>query len=156
MIRVLHEIDLPELRLIEEATQITPWTEAVFQRCFEADYPGWIIEKEGKTAGFIFVSVSQVTNECHILNICVSPPFQHQGLGEKMLEFVIDWAKENGAVMVYLEVRRSNYRAIRLYEKANFKMIGERKGYYPSARGMEDALVFARDLGIEGWLEVFK
>ena len=51
--------------------------------------------------------------------------------------------------MVYLEVRRTNTPAISMYRNMNFKHIGERKNYYPTAKGSEDALIFVRDLGLE-------
>jgi ribosomal-protein-alanine N-acetyltransferase len=43
-------------------------------------------------------------------------------------------------------VRRSNSHAISLYQKMNFHLVGERKEYYPTLSGYEDALVFAKRL----------
>ena len=148
-IRYAKETDLLELLAIEEEAQLAPWSEAAFQRCWEADYPGWCIEHEGKIVGFILLSLA--SGECHILNLCVSPAFQRQGFGKRLLVFALVWAKEQGAGVVYLEVRRSNIQAIALYRKMNFKQIGERKNYYlvsPVSNDREDALVFARDLSI--------
>ena len=42
---------------------------------------------------------------------------------------------------VYLEVRESNFSAIRLYNKAGFTEVGQRRGYYPTEFGREDALL---------------
>ena len=63
-----------------------------------------------------------------------------------MLEYALDYAKQQGAMAAYLEVRRSNTPAIALYQKMQFLPIGERKNYYTTVSGSEDALVFARNL----------
>lgn len=146
-IRLFGEIDFPKLLAIEEMTQVSPWSEAAFKRCWEANYPGWLMEENDETIGFILLSL--VAGECHILNLCIHPGQQKKGNGHKLLSFALRWAKHQGAGVVYLEVRRSNLAAISLYRKMNFKLIGERKNYYPGIKVSEDALVFARDIGIE-------
>jgi ribosomal-protein-alanine N-acetyltransferase len=148
----IDETDLEKLVSIEEDTQVSPWSEAAFIRCLESNYPGWVIEIDGTLQGFVFISLA--SGECHVLNLCIHPKQQRQGLGCKILTCALMWAKEQGAGIVYLEVRRSNLSAISLYRKMNFKLIGERKSYYATPKGPEDALVFARDLGIEGEREI--
>jgi [ribosomal protein S18]-alanine N-acetyltransferase len=150
---VLLNSDLEALLAIEVLTQTSPWSRAAFERCYEAGYPGWVIEDDGHIVGFIIGSLATITAECHILNLCMHPKSQGKGLGSSLLDCAIEWAKQQGAVMVYLEVRRSNYAAIKLYQKMHFKLIGERKNYYPTAKGYEDALVFARDLSVENLIE---
>ncbi|MDR3477932.1 MAG: ribosomal protein S18-alanine N-acetyltransferase [Gammaproteobacteria bacterium] len=151
MIRSFLQSDIPQALPIEEATQIAPWSEVAFLRCFEAKYPGWVIEDQGQVVGFVLLSLA--VGECHILNLCIHPKAQRRGFGRQLMEYALDWAKEQGAGIVYLEVRRSNLAAILLYQNMHFKQIGERKDYYPAGRGREDALVFARDIGIEVFLE---
>jgi ribosomal-protein-alanine N-acetyltransferase len=151
-IRRFSDIDMQKVVSIEADAQVSPWSEAAFQRCLEANYPGWVLEIDGISAGFIFLSLA--SGECHVLNLCIHPTYQRKGLGRKLLICALMWAKEQGAGIVYLEVRRSNHNAIALYRNMNFKSIGERKGYYSTPKGPEDALVFARDLGIEGEKEI--
>jgi len=139
--------DLPQLLAIEESTQAIPWNEATFKHCFDVKYPGWVLEEERKIQGFIIISLHD--GECHILNLCVAMPSQRQGLGTKLLTDMIRMVKAKGAVIAYLEVRKSNSRAIRLYKNLRFIQIGERKNYYPLPEGREDALIFAKDLGID-------
>ena len=152
MIRPVFMGDLPTLQVIEEATQHAPWSLAAFERCFEARYPGWVMEESGEVIGFLLVSLT--AGECHILNLCIRPDRQRQGWGRQLLEYGLDWAKSMKAAMIYLEVRRSNHSAIQLYLKMHFKQIGERRQYYTLPKGgKEDALVFARDIGTELLLE---
>ena len=93
-----------------------------------------------------FIVVSLHADECHILNVCVAHQFQRQGLGKKLLEHTLQYAKSIGIMIAYLEVRRSNERAIALYRQYDFQLIGERKEYYPTVNGHEDALIFAKNL----------
>lgn len=146
-LRLLDENDLPQLLSIENAVHVAPWPEDVFRRCLQAGYFGWVAEHETQILGFIFVSLQ--ASECHILNICVAPEYQHQGFGRQLLAYALTEVKKKGAGIAFLEVRRSNQHAIALYHQFEFIKIGERKGYYPSLQGAEDALVFAKDLANE-------
>ena len=54
-----------------------------------------------------------------------------QGVGSKLLEAVIDFAKHTAhAEIISLEVRKDNLRAIRLYEKYGFQKIGSFPGFF--------------------------
>jgi ribosomal-protein-alanine N-acetyltransferase len=144
MIRTLYQADLSKILVIEQAVHIAPWTEETFKACFQAGYLGWAAEVEGTLVGFIIVSTNR--DECHILNIGIALNYQHQGWGRKLLAHALNHAKQLGIGITYLEVRRSNSRAISLYKKMEFILIGERKDYYPTVAGHEDALIFARSL----------
>ena len=144
MLRAIHRSDISQLLTIENAVHVVPWTEETFKACFDAGYLGWMIEVEQKMLGFIIIS--QTADECHVLNICVARAHQHKGLGRKLLNYALDYARKNHVMIAYLEVRRSNTRAISLYEKMKFHQVGERKGYYPTVSGNEDALIFAMTL----------
>jgi ribosomal-protein-alanine N-acetyltransferase len=86
--------------------------------------------------------MSIAVGEAHLLNLCVSPQEQNQGIGRKLLEHVISVAKSHADTM-FLEVRPTNTAAIFLYESVGFNEIGVRKGYYPAKNGREDAIMFA-------------
>lgn len=144
MMRTLFQTDIAQLLRIENSVHVTPWSEDTFKTCFQAGYIGWAVEKDKKVIGFIIIS--QTAEECHILNLCVDREFQHQGWGSKLLEHALAHAKKHGINIAYLEVRRSNSRAISLYKKMRFHPVGERKGYYPTVGGHEDALIFAISL----------
>jgi len=144
MIRTLFKSDLNQLLEIEKLVHVTPWTEDTFKTCFNSGYVGWVIELDKKIIGFIIISLT--ADECHILNLCVVHEFQHQGWGWRLLENALIHAKQKGISIAYLEVRKSNTRAISLYRGMQFQLIGQRKNYYPTEAGNEDALIFALDL----------
>lgn len=142
MLRTLYKSDLPQLLAIENAVHVAPWAEETFAICFKHHCKGWVIELDKHVVGFILISFS--TEECHLLNVCVAHAQQHKGYGRKLLEQALAYAREEGIGMMYLEVRESNSRAIALYEKSGFQVVGKRKDYYPTVSGREDALILAK------------
>lgn len=144
LLRKMVRDDLPHLLQIEAATQGAPWTEETFKTVFEHAYEGVVLEINGHVAGFIVLSMQ--LDECHVLNLCVAHPYQHKGYGRKLMEYGLMQARKLNLAIVYLEVRRSNKRAIALYTSLQFRLIGERRDYYQTAHGPEDALVYAVSL----------
>jgi [ribosomal protein S18]-alanine N-acetyltransferase len=147
MLRILHETDLPQLLVIEKLTQKQPCPAETSRPCWQAGYSGWVVEQEDKVLGFILATLH--VGETHILNLCIHPDFQRRGYGRQLLVHLLDVAKEKGNGVAFLEVRRSNLGAIELYKNEGFVRIGERKNYYPSQQGREDALIFAKDLRVQ-------
>jgi len=83
----------------------------------------------------------------HLLNITVQPASQGRGLARVLLDFMQQYGREQGFESVLLEVRRSNARAIAVYQSAGFAEIGKRKNYYPvDAHTREDAIVMRKIL----------
>lgn len=79
----------------------------------------------------------------HITTIAVAPPHRQRGVGELILNALIDGAYELNAQYLSLEVRVSNLTAQRLYLKYGFRPVGQRAHYYID--NQEDALVMWTD-----------
>lgn len=84
-----------------------------------------------------FIHIEDHFDFIDIINIAVDKNYQHEGIGSKLLEYVINLNKR-----IILEVRSSNTNAIKLYTKYGFKNINIRKNYY----GNEDAIVMERSI----------
>jgi len=136
--------DVPGIMAIEEQIYEYPWTEGIFSDCIRVGYFGWVYEVENIIQAYGLISIA--ANEAHILNLCVAPAFQGQGLGKKMLYKLLDTAETYKVQSVFLEVRVSNDVAISLYDNMGFNQLGVRKDYYPDKNGKEDALVFGKEL----------
>jgi ribosomal-protein-alanine N-acetyltransferase len=78
-------------------------------------------------------------DDAHITTIAVDPPHRGFGVGELLLNGLIDSAYELKARMLTLEVRVSNTVAQRLYIKYGFQPAGTRPRYYTD--NGEDALI---------------
>ena len=79
--------------------------------------------------------------EAHLLNISIASEWQRQGWGRKLMQHLIQAAREYAAENIFLEVRSSNVGAQRLYEDIGFTRIALRKNYYPNHSGREDAIL---------------
>jgi [ribosomal protein S18]-alanine N-acetyltransferase len=78
-------------------------------------------------------------DEAHITTIASAPEVRGRGVGELVLNGLIDLALENGASFMTLEVRVSNVVAQNLYLKYGFDARGTRRRYYTDNN--EDALI---------------
>lgn len=59
------------------------------------------------------------------MGITVRKPYWGLGIGKLLLKYLIDWAKGTGIIRkINLRVRSDNEKAIKLYEKYNFKKEG--------------------------------
>ena len=143
-LRPMMQADLDVVMAIEERAYPFPWTRKHFLDCLKHGYFCWIYEQDGVMLGY--AAVMLVLDEMHLLNICIEPQQQGNGLGSRLLATVERIAHTQGAQTGFLEVRQSNFSAIRLYLNAGFNEIGVRKGYYPAKLGREDAIVMAKTL----------
>jgi ribosomal-protein-alanine N-acetyltransferase len=142
-LRKMNVSDLPAVLEIERKNYQFPWEEDIFRDCFRAGYSCWVCEELDKVLGYSILSMA--VGEAHILNICVDPAEQKQGIGRKMLENLIEVARGRAGT-IFLEVRPSNPVAIALYKNMGFNEIGIRKGYYPAENSREDAIMLALQL----------
>ena len=143
-IRKMKDTDIAGVSRIEKVTHIQPWSEYVLTDCYHSDYLCLVAEEndyQKELKGYIILS--QVLDEAHLLNLCVSLKYQGFGLGRELTARGIKEVVKRGARKMFLEVRRSNMRAIRLYESFGFSEIGIRTNYYQGSSLSEDAVVMA-------------
>lgn len=133
-----------ELVVQNEATAAEehPWSKRVFVDCLRAGYQCWVLGNSDQLIGHGVMSVA--IGESHLLTLCVHPDYQRAGYGRKILRFLLEQAQKEEAEVCFLEVRHSNEPAKALYRSMGFLPIGERRNYYPSAHGREDALIMSR------------
>lgn len=89
--------------------------------------------------GGVWLSV----DEGHITTIAVAPEYRSRGIGELLLNGLIDQAINLNADVLTLEVRVSNIVAQQLYLKYGFRPAGTRPRYYTD--NGEDALIMWTD-----------
>ncbi len=85
-----------------------------------------------------------IGDTAQILTIGVVPAAQRHGIGQTMLEALLNEARRRGAGEVVLEVRTDNEAARRLYERNRFAPLRIRRGYYDLGRA--DAVEMRREL----------
>lgn len=139
VIRPLESGDLDAVLAIEEAAYPFPWTRGIFSECLRVGYGCLGVFQDGALAGYVIFNWG--AGESHLLNLCVHPDRQNQGLGGLLLSQAIERAQGMGCEAMYLEVRPSNPEAAGLYARRGFQVVGRRPDYYRSENGREDALV---------------
>ena len=140
----MNEHDLDAVVAVENEIQPFPWSRGNFSDSLKSGYSVWVCRLGGDLIGFSVMM--SVIDEAHLLNIGVSPRYQGQGYGARLLRHTMAVAKTHGANTLFLEVRPSNERAVELYRHFGFRQIGLRRGYYPAAVGREDGLIFDKEL----------
>lgn len=141
----LSEARLDEVMVIEQAAYAHPWTRGNFSDSLRSGYQAQLLVAGDTVLGY-FVAMKGV-DEVHLLNITVAPAWQGQGWGRVMLDALAVWSRGQGAQWLWLEVRVSNTRALRIYEQHGYRRVGDRRGYYPAGHGQrEDAVVMSLKL----------
>ncbi len=138
-IRWMKLEDLDGVMCIEKAAFQTPWQRSSFENellmnnlaCY------LVCEIEGVIAGYI--GCWHVVDEGHITNVAVHPAFRRRGIAKALIEALIDFAHTRQIEALTLEVRISNFEAIKLYEGFGFISHGIRPKYYQDTQ--EDALI---------------
>lgn len=137
--------DLDEVLAIEYNVYSHPWSRGNFSDSIASNYLCRVCRVYGELVGYFVLML--VVDQAHLLNISVKAACQGRGYGARLLRQAMDLARQAGTIALLLEVRPSNHGALALYRQFGFQQIGVRRGYYPAAKGREDALVFTRSLG---------
>ena len=84
--------------------------------------------EDDEILGFAGILINE--NFAEIMNIVIRKIFRKQGIGQELLEKLIEYSKDNNFDYIDLEVNEKNLPAIELYKKNNFIENGRRKKYY--------------------------
>lgn len=144
--RPMSLLDVPAVAAVELAAYPFPWSDGVFRDCVRAGYLCRVVESLGAIVGYGIMSFG--AGEAHILNVCICPALRRQGVGRRLLNYLLEQATEAYMQDVFLEVRSSNTIAMSLYESLGFMRVGLRKAYYQATAGREDAVVYKLPLGM--------
>ena len=142
--RPMQESDIEAVMEVELLCYEHPWTEGIFRDCLRVGYCSWVYMLDQCVIGYGVMTVA--VGEAHILNLCIHPEHQGQGLARRLLQRLLTLAREHGVDTAFLEVRSSNRIALGLYESIGFNEIGMRRGYYPAIKGREDAVLLALNI----------
>ena len=90
-----------------------------------------------------YAGIWQPMDEGHITNIVTKKDKRENGIGKKMIEEIINLAKNKNLKCVTLEVNEHNEPAINLYKKYNFVEVGKRTKYYNNT---DDAIIMTLEI----------
>lgn len=144
-IRIATLGDLDGIHEVERVSFNDPWSMDSFSNELTNAMTTYLVaEEDGDILGF--VGMWEVLGEGQITNVAVHTKARRRGIGQALIEALIDYSKAKNLEVLILEVRESNEAAKALYSLNGFKVIGERKNYY--TQPTEDALLMALSLEV--------
>lgn len=101
----------------------------------------YVTECDGKIVGNAIVERNRIARYSHRAEITVTVlrDFWGQGIGSRLMQMMIDFAKDTGIEILYLEARSDNERAISLYKKFGFACIGIYENFFKIEEKYHDA-----------------
>ena len=147
----VHE-DLPAMVAIERASFSDPWTAETIASALALERMRVLVAEEGRDgrrdggrrlAGYVVALLTG--EEAEIADLAVEPGARRRGIGRALLDRTLAELADEGVRTLFLEVRESHRAARALYERAGFRAVGRRRGYY--RHPVEDALLLKREMG---------
>jgi len=145
----LSGVDAKQLKPLEDCVQLPFWGTDNYQRYLDElpDYFGCkavaVPDSDlGSLIGFFLARAYYESLE--ILKIGVFPTWQRKGIGTQLLETAFTEGTRRGCNRCFLEVRKSNQKAIQFYYRHGFRIAGTRINYYTNP--LEDAWVMDKTI----------
>lgn len=135
--------DVSQVSQLEQKYFSLPWSyESILREVKNPHSLFCVAEQDGHIVGY--GGMLLIAEEGDITNIVVEEAFRGQGLGRKLMEFLLWEGQQSGIREFTLEVRVSNESAIRLYRSLGFSSEGIRPKFY--AQPEEDAYIMWKRL----------
>lgn len=139
-------LDIPDILEIETLCYNgkAPWNKKALEQEIKHNTNAiyLIVRESNKAVGF--VSAWLVEEETHITNVAVIPNYQKRGIATFLITELQKISQYEGMNKISLEVRVSNGKAQRLYNRLGFQNGKIKKDYYTGDR--EDALEMSKFL----------
>jgi RimJ/RimL family protein N-acetyltransferase len=105
----------------------------------------FVAEDEGAIVGRLSVARDQHPASAHVadLGLMVAASHRRRGIGTRLLDAAVAWARESGVKKLELHVFPWNEAAIRLYERYGFVKEGYRRNHYRRGGEFVDAILMA-------------
>jgi ribosomal protein S18 acetylase RimI-like enzyme len=93
-------------------------------RAAVADRTRFVAESGGEVMGTVGAGASDVTGTAALTALWVAPAARGRGVGEALVNKVVEWAKDSGYDQVMLWVVEGNAAAESLYRRTGFRRTG--------------------------------
>jgi ribosomal-protein-alanine N-acetyltransferase len=106
---------------------------------------GFLLQKNQEPLGFVMIRLVDI--EAEIITLGLDPDYQQLGYSKTLLHETLEVLRLLKVKRVFLEVRKDNNKAIRLYKAFKFRKVGVRSKYYQTLdRKQIDALTFKLEI----------
>ncbi len=146
VVELATQRDAARLAELHAASFHRGWDEDEFEQMLRED--NTVIHRMRIRSAVIGFAASRLAlDEAEILTIAIEPNHRGHGLSRDLLQTHMGYLAGRGVRALFLEVEENNTPARKLYAKAGFLPVGQRKGYYQDADGRQlNALILRRDL----------
>lgn len=137
-----QELILEGVAAIEKASFSEPWSVESLENTLRYDYNKLLIAKSsvGNITEIVgYLLYNEIADETELLRIAVDGNYRGRGIGRQLIDFYIR-ESENRFEKGFLEVRKTNAAARKLYEKAGYSVLQTRKDYYSNPT--EDGVMY--------------
>ena len=126
-VEAIHQKGRPDIFRVNG----TKFTEDELVRMFTDDTkPIFVADVDGEVMGYAFCVLGEIKDDTmlldaktlHIEDVCVDENTRGTGIGGKILDYVLEYAKESGIDRVDLDVWEFNDTARAFYEKHGFRV----------------------------------
>lgn len=144
MIVPMEQRHVQQVHQIEVECFSDPWSLKAFEEELKNPQAITLVAESSDKAVMGFVNVRYLFGECFINNVAVSAPYRNQGIASQLLQGLEQEIISQEGELITLEVRKSNFPAIRCYQKHGYQLVGERKNFYENPQ--ENALLMTKFL----------
>jgi len=109
----------------------------VLSRIQRRDTVTLVASERGRTAGFAIMEFGE--ERAHLVLLAVRPTHRRQGIGRRLLEWLVDSALTAGIASIHLELRASNEAARAFYNAMGFTETLVVPGYYRGPGGAKES-----------------
>jgi len=131
-IRVARESDLEQIMQLEKACFANDaWSKPNMKSELLARHTTYLVAEENNSViGYAGLSKLTSSTTSDIQTIAVSDSHRGRGIGRSLIQNLLDFAREQKAKEVLLEVREDRPAPHRLYSSLGFEDIDRRENYY--------------------------
>ena len=118
----------------------SPWSADAFEELLAKD----TLFASGMWVGQTLVAallVQCAPGSADVILVMTSPAARRQGFSRALMSLFLGDFLEQPDSTCFLEVAQDNVAALELYKSLNFKICGERKGYYDTPHTCQDAWI---------------
>jgi ribosomal-protein-alanine acetyltransferase len=138
-IRWLLNRDLPEVLVIEAASQRMPWDEATIKRCSREKHTIGMVATAGeRVCGYFLFRLH--ANRIEILTMAVDPKLRRRGVGTQIIAKLKSKLSSRHRSRITLKVRETGLDAQLFFRSQGFQAIGTLRAYFEDTG--EDAIRF--------------
>jgi len=136
--------DIPDLAQIEQEVFPNPWDEIHLTALLSKPFLSFVAEEDEKCIGYLSCFLSSY--DAQILNIGVRKAHQHKGVATALFEALFQELKQLEISEISLEVRTTNQKAVSLYQKLGFSIVGTRKHFYKNPPDDAYVMVYYKEV----------